>query len=241
MKVRIPDPFPLPDDELCVEFGRTSYYAHKLEHEFKLFLLAAHILNRIHIAHDTAKYWSLEAFLYDQTLGGLLHVLKQSGGLEDKKLKRDLYRALDARNQLAHTALENYDPMRCCVADRQALIAQLEELRVKIGVPFLVIREFRKLFEQEIGITEEQLQARLTKGNHQIGEAHQPIGRKFRFFGSLFRATSTSLRIRLVQKLFGIFHQKSRTRCSAQARSPHEAEVAVSRPARTTCDTISPR
>jgi hypothetical protein len=38
MKTRFPDPFPWPDDEICVEFGRSSYYAHKLEREMKLFL-----------------------------------------------------------------------------------------------------------------------------------------------------------------------------------------------------------
>ena len=171
MKVRIPDPFPWPDDELCVEFGRTSYYAHKLEREFKLFLLAAHILNRIQIPYDASEYNSLEAFLYAQTLGGLIHALKQGGGLTDKKLKRDLYRALDARNQLAHTALENHDPMRYRMIDRKALIIRLGELRFKIGIPFLVIREFRKVFEHEIGITEEELQAKLMAWEHQDGGA----------------------------------------------------------------------
>src|SRR5439155_18085060 len=98
MEVRTPDPFPWPDDELCVEFGRTSYYAHKLEREFKLFLLAAQIDGRIQIPYDTTKYASVEAFLYSQTLGGLIHVLKQGGGLTDGELKRGLYGALDARN-----------------------------------------------------------------------------------------------------------------------------------------------
>ncbi len=166
MKVRTPDPFPWPDDELCVEFGRTSYYAHKLERELKLFLLAAHILRRIQIPYDTTEYPSLESFLYDQTLGGLIHVLKQGGGLTDKKLKRGLYGALNARNIVAHTALENHDPMRYRMVDRKALLTQLRELRFKIGVPFLIVREFRKVCEEEIGITEEQLQARLMRGEH---------------------------------------------------------------------------
>ena len=161
METRIPDPFPWPDDELCVEFGRTSYYSHKLEREFKLFLLASQLLGRLQIQYDTSKYQSLESFLYAQTLGGLIFILKEGGGLTDKNLKRDLYRALNARNHLAHTALENHDPMRFRMRDRQELLTRLRELRFKIGVPFLVIREFRKVCEEEIGITEEQLQARL--------------------------------------------------------------------------------
>lgn len=164
-EVRIPDPFPWPDDELCVEFGRTSYYAHKLEREFKLFLMAAHILGNIPISFDTTRYPTVEAFLYDQTLGGLIHVLKEGGGLTDRKLKRELYRALSARNVLAHTALENHDPMKYRMADREALIRRLAELRFRIGVPFLVIREFRKVCEEKIGITEEHLQERLLRGD----------------------------------------------------------------------------
>jgi hypothetical protein len=160
METRIPDPFPWPDDELCVQFGRTSYYTHKLEREFKLFLLAANILGNFKIQYDTAEYPTLEVFLYKQTLGGLIHILKEAGGLTDKNLKRDLYRALNARNILAHTALENHDPMRYRMSDRKALISQLSELRFRIGVPYLVIREFRKICEEKIGITEEQLQAR---------------------------------------------------------------------------------
>lgn len=166
MEVRTPDPFPWPDDELCVEFGRTSYYAHKLEREFKLFLMASHILGSIQIPYDTTEYPSVEAFLYAQTLGGLIHVLKEGGGLTDRNLKRELYRALNARNVLAHTALENHDPMRYRMADRKALITRLGELRFRIGVPFLVIREFRKVCEEKIGITEEQMQARFMAGEH---------------------------------------------------------------------------
>ena len=164
-----PDPFPWPDDTLCVEFGRTSYYAHKLEREFKMFLMAAHILGRIQVPYDTTEFSSLEAFLYGQTLGGLIHILKQGSGLKDKELKRGLYRALDARNALAHTALENHDPMHYRMADRQVLITRLVELRFRIGVPFLIIRELRKRCEEEIGMTEEQLSAQLMAGEHDEG------------------------------------------------------------------------
>ena len=171
MKVRIPDPWPWPDDELCIEFGRTSYYAHKLERELKLFILAAHIVGRIQICYDTTKHRSLEKFLYVQTLGGLIRVLKLGGGLTDKKLRLGLYGALNARNTVAHTALENYDPLRYRMADRRSLIRQLGELRFKIGVPFLIIREFRKVCEEEIGITEEQLQAQLMTGRHDVDDS----------------------------------------------------------------------
>jgi len=171
METRIPDPFSWPDDELCVEFGRTSYYAHKLEREFKLFLMASQILGRIQIPYDTTEYPTLEAFLYKQTLGELIYILKEAGGLTDSKLKRDLYRALNARNALAHTALENHDPMHYRITDRQALIKRLGELRFRIGVPFLVIREFRKVCEEQIGITEEQLQARFMAGEHDEDDA----------------------------------------------------------------------
>jgi hypothetical protein len=161
MPVRTPDPFPWPDDEICVQFGRTSYYAHKLEREFKLFLLAAHISGRIPISYDEADFRTLETFLYAQSLGGLIHILKAGGGLTDKTLKNQLYRALNARNELAHTALENHDPMHYHMAHRDALIRRLGELRFRIGIPYLMIREFRKIAEEEIGITEEELQAKL--------------------------------------------------------------------------------
>jgi hypothetical protein len=72
---------------------------------------------------------------------------------------------------MAHTALENHDPMHHQEADRRALIRQFGDLRFKIGVPYLIIREFRKSFEERIGITEEQLQARLMDGQHDEGDA----------------------------------------------------------------------
>jgi len=170
MEVSTSDPFPWPDDQLCVEFGRTSYYAHKLEREFKLLLLAAQIGGRIQIPYDTAKYPSLEAFLYSQTLGGLIYILRQGGGLTDRNLKREVYGALNARNVIAHTALENHDPMRYTEQDRQALIRQFGELRLKIGVPYLLIRALRKAFQERVGITEKQLQARVMEGQHDEGD-----------------------------------------------------------------------
>jgi hypothetical protein len=119
VKTRIPDPFPWPDDEICVEFGRSSYYGHKLEREMKLFLLAAHILGRISIDYPS-EYNTVEAFLYNQTLSPLIHILKSNGGLKDKKLKEGLFEALRARNKLAHAALENHDPMHYQIPERKA-------------------------------------------------------------------------------------------------------------------------
>jgi len=60
------------------------------------------------------------------------------------------------------------------MADRKALIARLGELRFRIGVPFLLIREFRKVCEEKIGITEEQLQARFMAGEHDEDDANEP-------------------------------------------------------------------
>ena len=170
MKTRIPDPFPWPDDEICVEFGRSSYYAHKLEREMKLFLLGAHIVGRISIDYPSTEYKSVESFLYDQTLGPLIHILKSKEGLKDKKLKEGLFGALKARNILAHAALENHDPMYYQISDRQTLIRTLQDLRFRIGVPYLIIRELRKVVEEEIGITEEQLQARLRRSSDWVVE-----------------------------------------------------------------------
>ena len=64
-------------------------------------------------------------------------------------------------NELAHTAIENHDPMHYQMAQRGALISRLGELRFRVGVPYSMIRKFRKSTEEEIGVTEEQLQATL--------------------------------------------------------------------------------
>ena len=64
-------------------------------------------------------------------------------------------------NELAHTAIENDDAMHYQMAQRGALIRRLGELRFRVGVPYSMIRKFRKSTEEEIGVTEEQLQATL--------------------------------------------------------------------------------
>ncbi len=171
MEVRTPDPFPWPDDEISVEFGRSSYYGHKLERELKLLLLAADADGAISLKipeeeePETGELKpvsnSIEEFLYKATLGGLIHQYGLYDGWRDKKLRKRLYSALSARNELAHTALENHDPMSYDMPDRETLLQRLKDLRFRIGIPYLIIREARKLFEERIGITEEELQARL--------------------------------------------------------------------------------
>jgi len=47
--------------------------------------------------------------------------------------------------------------------DRTELIGRLKELRFRIGIPYIIMREVRKIIEERIGITEEQLQAMLMK------------------------------------------------------------------------------
>jgi hypothetical protein len=39
METRILDPYPWPEDEICLWLGRTAYYAQRFEREFKLFCL----------------------------------------------------------------------------------------------------------------------------------------------------------------------------------------------------------
>jgi hypothetical protein len=51
--------------------------------------------------------------------------------------------------------------MRYEMPQRAALLQRLRGLRFRIGVPYLIIRDSRKIFEERIGITEEELQARL--------------------------------------------------------------------------------
>jgi len=41
------------------------------------------------------------------------------------------------------------------------LLKELGRIRLSVGNAFLVIREFRKVAEEEIGITEEQIQEKL--------------------------------------------------------------------------------
>jgi len=173
METRIPDPFPWPDDEVCVEFGRASYYSHKLERELKLLLLAAQAANIIQITIPTRKNINtgelepvsetVEEYLYNETLGPLIYLYGKHDGWRDKKLKKKLFSALFARNELAHTALERHDPMHYEMPDRTELIGRLKELRFRIGIPYIIMREVRKIIEERIGITEEQLQAMLMK------------------------------------------------------------------------------
>jgi hypothetical protein len=63
-------------------------------------------------------------------------------------------------NELAHSVIENHDPIYYQLAQRGALIRCRGELRFRVGIPYSMICEFR-MSTEEIGITEELLQATL--------------------------------------------------------------------------------
>ena len=161
-KVRTPAPFSPPDEELCENFGRTMFYAQKLEREFKLFLLTGEALGKIKI--DKKDFQDVESFLLNnksQNLGKLIKILQSGNGLSDENLKKLLSSALQDRNKLAHSLFANVDPERMTARTRQDLIRELGRIRLSIGNAFLVMREFRKVAEEEIGVTEEQIQEKL--------------------------------------------------------------------------------
>jgi hypothetical protein len=160
--VRTPAPFPPPDEELCENFGRTMYYAQKLEKEFKLFLLTIEALGNIKI--DKKNFNSVENYLLNnksQNLGRLIEILKAGNGLSDESLKELLVNALQDRNKLAHSLFANVNPERMTARIKQNLIKELGRIRLSVGNAFLIMREFRKVTEEKIGITEEQLQEKL--------------------------------------------------------------------------------
>jgi hypothetical protein len=161
-QVRTPAPFPPPDEELCENFGRTMFYAQKLEKEFKLFLLTTEALGKIKI--DKKDFKDVESFLLNnksQNLGKLIKILQNGNGLSDEKLKTLLCNALKDRNKLAHSLFANVSPERMPASQKRDLLKELGKIRLSVGNAFLVIREFRKVAEEEIGITEEQIQEKL--------------------------------------------------------------------------------
>jgi hypothetical protein len=162
-EVRIPSPFPPPDEEICENYGRTMFYAQKLEREFKLVLLAAELLGKIKI--DRKEFKSSESFVSRQNLGGLIKVFREVKGLEDKALKKTLYDACDDRNLLAHSFFANIDPEKLSTERKAELLNELGRIRLSVGQAFLIIREFRKLLEEEIGFAEEEIEAELKKAD----------------------------------------------------------------------------
>jgi hypothetical protein len=161
METKEPDPFPWPDDELSMWFGRTAYYAQRFEREFKLFLLAAEANGRITI--DRKKAATTEDYLFSkQPLGVLSQILRGGGGFsDDPEFEGRIVRAIDARNEIAHNILQNYDPLHSPPEQRAAVLARLAQLRFAVGLGFLNMRELRKVAEEGIGITDEQLEQML--------------------------------------------------------------------------------
>jgi hypothetical protein len=165
-QVRTPAPFPPPDEELCENFGRTMFYAQKLEKEFKLFLLTTEALGKIKI--DKKDFKDVESFLLNnksQNLVKLIKILQSGNGLSDEKLKTLLFNALQDRNKLAHSLFANVNPERMPASQKRDLLKELGRIRLSVGNAFLVIREFRKVAEEEIGITEEEIQKKLDDWN----------------------------------------------------------------------------
>jgi hypothetical protein len=160
VETREPDPFPWPDDELSMWFGRTAYYAQRFEREYKLFLLAAEAEGRIAI--DRKKAATTEDYLFSKTLGAFETILRAGGGFsDDPEFERRMVRARDARNEIAHNVLQNYDPLHSTPEQRAAVLKRLGQLRFDVGIGFLNMRELRKVAEEHIGLTDERLEQML--------------------------------------------------------------------------------
>jgi hypothetical protein len=159
------DPFPPPSSGVCEAYGFTAYYAHKLERELKMFLLACHELGRFKV--DLKDFKCTEDFMVRKSLGQLFHFLTQQENKTpdgpDKGLHDLLADALKNRNHLMHNLFQNYEPLKKSHKDEAAVLKQLGEIRLSIGNAFLVMRELRKKAEMELGFTEEQLNASLNK------------------------------------------------------------------------------
>jgi hypothetical protein len=65
--------------------------------------------------------------------------------------------ARNARNEICHYILQNYDPSRTTPELRAHILERLGQLRFDVGLGFLHMRELRKVAEESIGFTEEQI------------------------------------------------------------------------------------
>jgi hypothetical protein len=162
-----PAPYPPPPPELCEAFGSTSYYAQKLERELKLFLLACHYAGRIKL--DLKKFRTAEDFLDRKTLGQLhdqLQTVEQQQGYEhDSDFPSRLEQAVENRNLLAHRFFQNYEPGTASEKLHIEMQKQLGEIRLSVGNAFLILRELRKVAERQFGITEEDIEAILSRAD----------------------------------------------------------------------------
>ena len=137
-------------------FGRTAYYGQRFEREFKLFLLAADAAGRIKI--DRRKAATTEDYLFSKTLGAFETILRAGGGFsDDPEFEQRMIKARNARNEISHNILQNYDPLHSTPEQRAAILTRLGQLRFEVGIGFLNMRELRKVAEEHIGITEEDL------------------------------------------------------------------------------------
>jgi hypothetical protein len=154
---RVPDPYPWPDDELCVWFGRAAFYAQRFEREFRLFLLAAEAAGRIKI--DRKKAATSEDYLFSKTvgLGTFEAILREAAGFADQEFEKRMVATREARNEIAHSILQNYDPKHSTPEQRTVIIDRLKKLLLILIQGFLNMREIRKVAEEHIGLSEEQL------------------------------------------------------------------------------------
>jgi hypothetical protein len=68
--------------------------------------------------------------LFSKTLGVFETILRRGGGFsDDPEFERCMIRARDARNDIAHHVLQNYDPLHATSEQRTAVLARLAQLR----------------------------------------------------------------------------------------------------------------
>lgn len=151
-------PYPPPDEGMTERLGRAIYYAQQLEKELKLLLLAAEAAGVIKIEIKNTDWAHSEEFLSEKALGEVIAVYRKVRG-EDGEFIAYLTRVKDARNRLAHKLLRFYNPVTR--HGRDAIMKQLDADYLEVGNGFLIVRDLRMLMEEKIGITQEQLEARL--------------------------------------------------------------------------------
>jgi hypothetical protein len=113
-------------------FGRSAYYAQRFEREYKLFLLAAEADGRIKIDRKNAA--TAEDYLFSKTLRAFGTILHAGGGFsDDPEFERRMILARDARNEIAHNILQNYDPLDSTPEQRAAVLTRLAQLRFEVS------------------------------------------------------------------------------------------------------------
>ncbi len=63
----------------------------------------------------------------------------------------------EARNEIAQNILQNYDPKHSTPEHRNAILSRAKELLLILIQGFINMRELRKVAEEHIGLSEEQL------------------------------------------------------------------------------------